>query len=465
MSTRPTSAPLNAPGFNPRSRLHEVLAAGLVRSHRLTVPVGVTQRKRSQPGSIPTPPEVESLLDALPPEINQLVYSEMSCKEVARLCGMNRAFRNICRGPTSEVYWRWQCRRLGYDRFRGILLVGPPDQPPGGGLWREYYEWYCIRIKHATYIANALAMDTRTLDPALVDAVSNGFTPIALGLIAAGVDVNLAGILGRTALMNAALNDAPLVIQALLTAGATVDLTDEDGQTAFMFASRFGSIKAARMLLKAGADPNRVDDNGNTALVLAFYESGNSSTKEMVDFLITTTDVSGQGGWAIMAAVVESAGKVGAATFYEEVLKKLLAQGADPNAQDANGTPVLIVGINQFVENDAVTLGMIRGDLSPRDDERRYLNQSWPNPNAVLMLIDADDIELSAVDQLGKTALAIAVEKGYEYVVEALLVNGYVVDYVDQSGKTALMYAIESEHVFIEKMLRLWAEHPLQYPW
>ena len=35
MSTRPTSAPLNAPGFNPRSRLHKVLSVGLAHARQL----------------------------------------------------------------------------------------------------------------------------------------------------------------------------------------------------------------------------------------------------------------------------------------------------------------------------------------------------------------------------------------------------------------------------------------------
>lgn len=313
MSTRPTSTPPVSRPISDRPRLHEVLATGLAHSRRPTFPMGM-RPARSQPGNIAPPSVVESLLDALPVEIKERILNAdvgMSCKEIARLCATYTAFRDICFGPESEVYWRWQCQRLGYDRFMGILLVGPPGQPPGGGPWRDYYKWYCIE---ATDIASTLAGNMQQNEPALAVATWKGYIPIALGLIAAGVNVNFRDNYGNTALILASRDGHLEIVRALLAAAADVSIRDGlEGATALVLASENGELEIVRELIAAHADVNTpTGADGHTALMRA---SSNG---------------------------------------YLEVVQELIAAGADVNATDNYGYTALWVAIGKLAIEQAL---------------------------------------------------------------------------------------------------------------
>ena len=131
MSTRTTPA-MGHPNAN-RPRLEEVLAAGLVLSRKPNVPVGVPPAQPNPYGNPAPPPELLDRLTALPPDLLETVVKSgtgMSCKEIARLCGLNSAFRALCQ---SEAYWEWQSNRQGYNIFMNVRLVGQNGQAPDGG--------------------------------------------------------------------------------------------------------------------------------------------------------------------------------------------------------------------------------------------------------------------------------------------------------------------------------------------
>ena len=131
----------------------------------------------------------------------------MSCKEIASICRVNKTFHNLC---GHEDYWERQCRRLLYDRFGGHRLVGNPGHPPGGGTWREYYIWRCMKYPVDNHVSD-------TIDAAFVGAASQGYLPIVSGLLAVpGINVNAADNRGSTALIWAASLNHVDIIPALL---------------------------------------------------------------------------------------------------------------------------------------------------------------------------------------------------------------------------------------------------------
>jgi ankyrin repeat protein len=102
------------------------------------------------------------------------------------------------------------------------------------------------------------------------------------------------------------------------------------GSTPLLFAARSGDAESVRHLLAAGADPNDAFPNGMTALITAAY----SGHERAAIFLIEHgADVNNDaiGYTALHAAVLKSE---------LDVVKSLLAHGANPNATTTKGTPI-----------------------------------------------------------------------------------------------------------------------------
>lgn len=81
--------------------------------------------------------------------------------------------------------------------------------------------------------------------------------------------VDAVDVLGRSALMHAALAGHAGAVRALLAARARVDQVDAHGTTALMEAARAGSNAVLAVLAEAGPEVGRRDRHGRDALVLA----------------------------------------------------------------------------------------------------------------------------------------------------------------------------------------------------
>ncbi|MCX5921710.1 MAG: ankyrin repeat domain-containing protein [Candidatus Dependentiae bacterium] len=89
-------------------------------------------------------------------------------------------------------------------------------------------------------------------------------------LIKAGINVNIQGNYGNTALQRACIHDnSDKVVDVLLRAKADPTLKDKNASTALHTAAMFGQDKAVDMLLKAKASVDEQDDLGDTALMRA----------------------------------------------------------------------------------------------------------------------------------------------------------------------------------------------------
>jgi ankyrin repeat protein len=101
-------------------------------------------------------------------------------------------------------------------------------------------------------------------------ACTNGSAPFVTLLLDAGADANLALRGGETPLMTAARTGRLAVVSALLAKGARVDdkLT-AGGQTALMWAAHHGHAAVVAALLAAGADFRKPVDTGFTPLLFA----------------------------------------------------------------------------------------------------------------------------------------------------------------------------------------------------
>ena len=108
---------------------------------------------------------------------------------------------------------------------------------------------------------------------------------------------------------------------------------------------------------------------------------------------------------------------------HTETVKALLAEGADPNAEDDIGQSALI-GAARNGHSDTVSVLLAAG----------------ANANARLRTT-------------GWTALTLAAKNGHLDIVKALLENGAEPNIKDKFGRTALMWAAENGHSMVVKAL------------
>ncbi len=102
---------------------------------------------------------------------------------------------------------------------------------------------------------------------ALMAAVGSDNVVITKELLHAGADVNAQGPMGTVLMLAIMLGNVALV-KELLQAGADVNVQVPMG-TALMFAASKGSVAMVTLLLQAGANVNARDDGGKTALTYA----------------------------------------------------------------------------------------------------------------------------------------------------------------------------------------------------
>src|SRR4030095_12933994 len=102
------------------------------------------------------------------------------------------------------------------------------------------------------------------------------------------------------------------------------------GATALLFSARVGDVESATLLLKAGADANDSQPDGVSALVLAAH-SGNGNVGALLLEHGADPNAFGSGYTALHAAILRSD---------LNLVKALLARGANPNVRMTKGTPM-----------------------------------------------------------------------------------------------------------------------------
>lgn len=116
----------------------------------------------------------------------------------------------------------------------------------------------------------------------LEQAVLRNKTEIALHLIAAGADPNVANASKRTPLHLAIDRNNPEIIAALLKAGAKPDVLDSTGWTPLHYAGAKNQLETARALLAGGANPMTLSELGGTPL----HEAAASGGPELIQLLL-----------------------------------------------------------------------------------------------------------------------------------------------------------------------------------
>jgi ankyrin repeat protein len=146
--------------------------------------------------------------------------------------------------------------------------------------------------------------------------------------------------------MWAAAGKRPAVVKLLIERGAAVNATSAGGFTPLLFAAREGDVESARTLVSAGADVNVTTPEGETPLIIA---AGSRIGVSTADYHFV---VSPSGHEAIALHLVDKGADLNRANSFGltalhfavdtrkiELVRTLLARGANPNPQISKALP------------------------------------------------------------------------------------------------------------------------------
>ena len=343
-----------------------------------------------------------------------------------------------------------------------------------------------------------------TSETPLMTAARVGAVEAVKALLARGANANAAERMhGQTALMWAAAHRHAKVVDALIKGGANVHARsrvdrmilllagmpenaqgiswDGGGFTPLLFAAREGDIESAKLLLDAGADVNEMTPDKTSALVIAAH----SDHRPLVEYLLdrgADPSADSSGYTAMHAAVlrgdlplvktlltrgvnpnarlkqgtpVNRASKdyalstdwIGATPFWlaarfadVEIMRTLVAGGADPNVALPDGTtPLMVAAGLDFPGARADRRGIRRepgefiAAVESGADEQQALA-------AVKMLLDLG-ADVSLANSAGNTVVHAAVGRKDTSVVQLLADHGARLDVKNKRGQTPLAIA------------------------
>ena len=364
-----------------------------------------------------------------------------------------------------------------------------------------------------TVLLRAGADPNRSLpggETVLMTGARTGNVEVVHALLAEGAAVNVSGHWkGQTPLMWAAAEGQADVAQVLIDRGADVHARSQHGSTALLLAARIGDVETARVLLRGGADVNATEP---LLPVDARIDVEESQTSRRSPLLVASLSVAATSGWEYRLVVKPSPHEELALLLLEEgadpnmpdsigrtplhaavetgranLVKSLLAHGADPNARFTEPPPPLkgdFVPTGRYL--GATPLWLAAGARVPDVEILRLLTAGGADPNlgatdgatplmaavgmvqnearlareaealAVVRYLVELDIDINATDQRGRTAMHGAARLARNTIIPVLVDHGANLSIADANGQTPLDVGTLSRplHPDTESLLR-----------
>ena len=326
--------------------------------------------------------------------------------------------------------------------------------------------------------ADSKAVLLRTGETALMRCAITGNAEAVKSLLAHGADPNAKETRrGQTALMWAIAGRHSAVARALIEHRADIRARSKAGFTPLLFAAQQGDVDLARMLLAFGAEVNESTATDGSALVVASASGHEALSIFLLEKGADPNAADGNGITPLHYAVQKGLSIVTGVRYTPygvpprtapELVKALLARGANPNARIAEDyeefsraldrSPTNMVGATPFllaaVAADAAVMRLLaaggadpsmaaKGNTTPlmaaagaareatgwdEEEERKALE-------AVKLAVELG-ADVNAADERGRTAMHAAAFTGADSVIQFLADKGANVDVKDKSGQT-----------------------------
>jgi len=206
-----------------------------------------------------------------------------------------------------------------------------------------------LLVRHG---ADVNAAEPRGRQTALMWAAAEGHNDVVAGLVEMGANVNAATRTGFTPLVFAAIKDDVASIKTLLAAGANPDVALLSGAKPIIVAMQYRHTAAALALLEGGADINVRDRGGNTTLHLAAQVGDLNLVRALLakgadpnartPKSMAPAGARGGGGFGRGTAGEQTPLLMAARGDHQDVMRALVAGGADPALRAQDGTTLLM---------------------------------------------------------------------------------------------------------------------------
>ncbi len=242
-------------------------------------------------------------------------------------------------GATNDFRLMDAVKRGDAGAVKAMLAAGAdPNQASADGStplhWAVHEENLEITDALLKAGAKAEAASRYRMTP-LTLAAEAGNAALINRLLDAGADPNGTSEEGQTALMTASLNGKTDAIRALIRRGAKINLAEAyKGQTALMLAAGEGNTAAAEQLIEFGAELRAKSKAGYTPLLFAVRNNRYQTAKFLLEHGGNPNDTIPDGTSALHMAVLN-------ADF--DLASLLLDFKANPNVLDPRGYPIHIV--------------------------------------------------------------------------------------------------------------------------
>ncbi len=185
-------------------------------------------------------------------------------------------------------------------------------------------------------VSPALAEDTAMAIDLHRAAAANDSASVT-ALLASGAKIDARDGDQRTALLVATHANAVDAARALIAAGADVNAKDDMQDTPYLYAAAEGRLEILRMTLKAGANLQDTNRYGGTGLIPAAHHGHPDIVRELLKTDIAIDHVNRLGWTALLETIILSDG----GPTHQDILKQLIAAGADLNLADGEGVSPL----------------------------------------------------------------------------------------------------------------------------
>jgi ankyrin repeat protein len=270
--------------------------------------------------------------------------------------------------------------------------------------------------------------------PALMKAAKKGDLEHVRELLNKGADVNAKNKGGQTALMDAAREGNLEMVKLLIDKGADVNAKDEIGQTPLKCAVWKHKLDIVRLLLDKGADVNAKDKFGDTVLIKAI---GDDRDLEIARLLLdkgADLNAKGQHGKTAMW--------IAARWGLHRTTELLEQRGA-----------ILTLEVASALGDTERVRGFLEKGTDGQDIGTALVWASKQGHLQIIKLLLAKGADVNAKDESGLTALVEASGNGGLEIVKFLLAKGADVNGEGNKGWTALKSAVDHCDVQIVKTL------------
>lgn len=263
---------------------------------------------------------------------------------------------------------------------------------------------YADRLQFESFLASLTTEKELAPKYSILDmhsAAASGDVPKVLYMMALGFDPNyrFANQENETALHAAAATGHLLIIHLLIQAGAISDPVNDRLYTPLMLAVENQHEDIIEYLITAGAHLQPRGDDGMTCLHLAAKAGNAGMCRVLLSARLLNINMQDDGGWTPLVWATEHK--------HLDIVKLLMANGADPNITDNEGN----IGLHWSAFSGSLDICQI------------FLDHGC---------------DVNAVNEHGDTPLHIAARQGYYECVHILLIRQANPFVVNKAGKTPI---------------------------